>query len=901
MTLLFNKQWVLRGSFSDYRILHWSNDAVFNEQPRVPASIISASLERWLSSSPRSLQEMYEALGGDHPLGLSTLQRNEYDQRLRNRLAEAFNRGELIALQIALPEPHRLPPREAPKTRPEPEPEQTFIALKLVDVDGNPIPSERYRLTLPNGTTREGTLDDKGEARVDGIAESGECKVEFPDIGTEGYLAKENKSLSTGQLHIVPLAPAIKVTYADDHFAPSTESLDIKYTIPHPRTGKSIKLQVLGLAKGEELLFERELTDQEKSRGEHTVHWDGMATSEGEMRDRYVDPLHGPYKVRIAYPRAPTDGSNEKPFDVLYHSVELTRGPWTPDEQEPPETQLKDWVQYKLNELGYYGGPVGKDTDDYLKKAIIRYKANHKALHQLHYALYNDSITDALKDALRKGENRRDFFRGNAITDSSAQSELLVEALTYEDGELAASAAQKTRDRLNRPLLPLAARLFLKKKDDSKVFAPEAVGAARINWRFKDANEDLTAQYIPTPTQPSLTRKYIEKVLKLEGGFGTDGDNCPKTFEGVRVAPASNWSTPFLMGDFYQPYVAQEDAANKVVYTEACIDKQNHPKRLGTAGVFFRPSFIAGDDYQLTAELDFTGHPNKAEREQRHGIKDASTRIHAQTGTFRIRRFSQVAVVVDWPARSNAYEWNLISDEFFKAHLELDTAHIASKRIKEVLTEDQYRDIVVTHTAHVDRTQISLHDDAIVGVALPAQGNVPAARYKRALKLFTSDNYWDLIYTPLREKLSANLRKDYPSGFIVVNFLTHKPVNVQTAPPADVAVTPAHQNHVTWSFSIGLPDSVIFADQKDPDKVYYVVAHEMGHNFWLKHWENADGSTPDDHDQDDHNCIMSYSTNSGLLAAIQAPGIYTPHFCGQCNLKLRGWDIDQPTMPATSV
>ena len=81
-------------------------------------------------------------------------------------------------------------------------------------------------------------------------------------------------------------------------------------------------------------------------------------------------------------------------------------------------------------------------------------------------------------------------------------------------------------------------------------------------------------------------------------------------------------------------------------------------------------------------------------------------------------------------------------------------------------------------------------------------------------------------------------------------------------------------------------------DMKDPDKVYYVVGHEMGHNFYLRHSENTGDKPPGHHDTSDHNCIMAYSSTSSGHAH-QAPGVFEPHLCGKCNLKLRGWDMDK--------
>jgi len=57
----------------------------------------------------------------------------------------------------------------------------SWIAIELVGEDGNPIPGEPYRITLADGTTvADGTLDEKGRARVNHI-DPGNCKVTFPN------------------------------------------------------------------------------------------------------------------------------------------------------------------------------------------------------------------------------------------------------------------------------------------------------------------------------------------------------------------------------------------------------------------------------------------------------------------------------------------------------------------------------------------------------------------------------------------------------------------------------------------------------------------------------------------------------------------------------------------------
>jgi hypothetical protein len=62
-----------------------------------------------------------------------------------------------------------------------------FIEFTLKDKDtGDPIPGERYRVKLPDGSTREGRTDANGRVRVDGIP-AGECQISYPDIDADSW------------------------------------------------------------------------------------------------------------------------------------------------------------------------------------------------------------------------------------------------------------------------------------------------------------------------------------------------------------------------------------------------------------------------------------------------------------------------------------------------------------------------------------------------------------------------------------------------------------------------------------------------------------------------------------------------------------------------------------------
>jgi type VI secretion system secreted protein VgrG len=65
-----------------------------------------------------------------------------------------------------------------------------WIEIELLDEAGKPVAGEPYQVTLPDGTTvADGTLDEKGWARVDNI-DPGTCKVTFPNLDKEAWEPK---------------------------------------------------------------------------------------------------------------------------------------------------------------------------------------------------------------------------------------------------------------------------------------------------------------------------------------------------------------------------------------------------------------------------------------------------------------------------------------------------------------------------------------------------------------------------------------------------------------------------------------------------------------------------------------------------------------------------------------
>jgi hypothetical protein len=63
---------------------------------------------------------------------------------------------------------------------------KSWIKIKLVDKDGQPVQGERYRIELPDGTVRQGILDSKGQAHIGGI-DPGNCQITFPNLDKDAW------------------------------------------------------------------------------------------------------------------------------------------------------------------------------------------------------------------------------------------------------------------------------------------------------------------------------------------------------------------------------------------------------------------------------------------------------------------------------------------------------------------------------------------------------------------------------------------------------------------------------------------------------------------------------------------------------------------------------------------
>jgi hypothetical protein len=64
--------------------------------------------------------------------------------------------------------------------------EKSWIEIEMVDEEDEPVTGEKYKITLPDDSIAQGTLDNNGFARVEGV-DPGTCKVTFPELDKDTW------------------------------------------------------------------------------------------------------------------------------------------------------------------------------------------------------------------------------------------------------------------------------------------------------------------------------------------------------------------------------------------------------------------------------------------------------------------------------------------------------------------------------------------------------------------------------------------------------------------------------------------------------------------------------------------------------------------------------------------
>jgi hypothetical protein len=382
----------------------------------------------------------------------------------------------------------------------------------------------------------------------------------------------------------------------------------------------------------------------------------------------------------------------------------------------------------------------------------------------------------------------------------------------------------------------------------------------------------------------------------------------------------------FRIGNSLEPFTSQN--VGGVVYCPVHADANANPNKIGRAGIVFLGSYIAGDTYRIKAKISFTRHnagndqlePSHTDLADRTG-KTLGEMLSAATGEIIMWRRQHISAVVNWPDPGGNLDFNGIAEVYAHANCILEIAH-ETFNIRDLFDTNTKRDNYLNAVAARcgwNMMHMEFKDDGLYPLPIRAQqDNESSADYKTYISgLVTGlpgiqmafDDISDLIYQ------EASARR--PAGTIVLRASLHEPVKVRRELCWILRKTGIqrlvnylfpyyHKGDNRSAISAGLNKGIALLDNaataEDKDK--YIFSHEMAHCRYLRHWEViiGGGSKPQEHDQNDHNCIMSYAE-----FIPSRPNLHwhkrnseEPRFCGKCVLKLRGWDVRDNALPVQS-
>jgi hypothetical protein len=201
---------------------------------------------------------------------------------------------------------------------------------------------------------------------------------------------------------------------------------------------------------------------------------------------------------------------------VLFDKITLGPGTYTEDEAEPKPAKGNTWVAYKLNQLGWFAGPVDATDDKQLRRAVWRYTHAHPTIDAT-----DDPADGKLQTALQANEEPRplvDTDGALAWTPDEAppaHAKVVIDHDLYvvnrPDGtgeEKSPAKGEAARvdglqwleaRKLDRLETPLEVTVHLQDAQGKSVLVPEALEGLSIRWQVLDVERNC-------PTRPRTRR-----------------------------------------------------------------------------------------------------------------------------------------------------------------------------------------------------------------------------------------------------------------------------------------------------------------------------------------------------------------------------------------------------------
>ena len=328
----------------------------------------------------------------------------------------------------------------------------------------------------------------------------------------------------------------------------------------------------------------------------------------------------------------------------------------------PPDDSAKG-RKLRLAKAGYHPGPVadGEGQAPYLQ-AVKEFQRDHTKQGSTERLKADGTIDGSTKTAISAlAPGRRPLFAGqdrqnltdndkinSAVSDKevpivvwlddrhnytevdAASKKVLLPNMDLENyrGPMDGVDVKQAKDEASicRPWIPLQVTIPVLRKSDSLTSSsvPEVTDASRavtgpirVDWTFRDLEVEYnidTTDYTATRTRP---HKHLEDDFNAIKGShnGKDAWNCTDALGGIRGA--DYYKAPFGTDNdnSLMPWKALGDSGVSAVCSVAHDDlgqdkAQLFSTHLGAAGVYFHPSIIGGDGYQLRAQVSFRDLPS---------------------------------------------------------------------------------------------------------------------------------------------------------------------------------------------------------------------------------------------------------------------------------------------------
>lgn len=515
--------------------------------------------------------------------------------------------------------------------------------------------------------------------------------------------------------------------------------------------------------------------------------------------------------------------------------------------------------------------------------------------------------------------------------------------------------------KLDRFEVPLRVTAYLVSKNDRTgrgkgVLAPEVVGEVKCEWHVYDPPEDLSVIGKPFSTVPKASRSRARQYLLASQQKSAQGDpadpleaydNCPAALGGIRPEDPADMTSYFRRRGLEGIY--DDEVSGKKFLTR--FSQRDGNLRLqdlqGTTGVLFRGSYIAGDNWIIQARLSFAGLPGEDKLKELHralsGLKDcfdtygADDPLAPMTGKLTLWRRHHVCAAIDWWSNTSPpdIDWDVIVAAFRAAHIVLVPPQGASQQMAALADNTAKQRYVAEMTRIIKAIKptsgffrgkpsreaaMQWRDDAIIPMRFPTRNQ----RDDETFEAFTIDeqaqntvaHFAGGTYGLYRVPADfARALVGQRAGQVILRFDHLMSADLRAALkaadqkgfdedtlPFKVLVNHKKDPRGDGGPSIGVSGGVAMIEHQHARQFTagYLVAHEMGHNYYLTHAADVNA----DHDKADRNCTMFYPSQTPLgkksWGRKTGPGVPVPLFCGKCLLKLRGWKVREDPLPKES-